>query len=546
MGTLNGSRYAIYARFSSDKQSDASIEDQVHRARAFIATEGGTLDSSLVFADFAVSGASMDRPGMRALEDAIRARKFDVLVTESVDRLSRDVEDAARFRKLLAHNTVDLGCLDGTRLTAAGKSDALMFGMRALFAEQYRMDLADKTRRGLEGRARKGAPTGAVPYGFRIRTEGETKTIEIHPDQAAVVRRIFTAYLSGRSFASIANDLNASNVAAPRSRPGREGLGWAHSAVRSMLLNESYTGRWTYGAREWTKMPGTNTRRPRARVGGALTVREAPELAIIDREAYERVLATFERRKTVPRANRAWLLSGLLRCSACGSKMYTTGPGTHRYYMCSAAKNGRKCSSRKNVPAHVAEDLVLEHTRETLDGAVEEVLEILNEEIRTWAAGRPDHAATIRKDIDRRTKHIAAAVDQLLESPSPAVRERLRVLESEQTAAVAELASFAAEVPVLPTAQQLRERIMRMTDVRNTPTEVAREKLRSLTLDGSIYCTPAADGSFRLRWTLPTERLFQAENENPAASGLEAEKGGGTIRTPMVAGAGFEPTTFGL
>jgi site-specific DNA recombinase len=66
MGTLNGLRFAVYARFSSDRQSDASIEDQVHRARAFIAAQAGTLDPAMVFADFAVSGASMDRPGMRS------------------------------------------------------------------------------------------------------------------------------------------------------------------------------------------------------------------------------------------------------------------------------------------------------------------------------------------------------------------------------------------------------------------------------------------------------------------------------------------------
>lgn len=192
MVSLTDIRVAIYARFSSDKQSDASIEDQVHRAREWIRAQGGDPDRAEIITDFAISGASMDRPGMRVLEDAVRRRSVDMVVTESVDRISRDVEDAARFRKLITHHEVELACLDGTRVSPGGKSDALMFGMRALFAEQYRLDLADKTLRGLEGRARQGGPTGGVPYGFQIVTDPSgRKSITVHEEQAKVVRRMF-------------------------------------------------------------------------------------------------------------------------------------------------------------------------------------------------------------------------------------------------------------------------------------------------------------------------------------------------------------------
>jgi site-specific DNA recombinase len=474
-------------------------------------------------------------------------------VTESVDRLSRDVGDADRFRKLLTHHTVDLECLDGTRITASGKSDALMFGMRSLFAEQYRIDLADKTLRGLEGNARKGAPTGGVPYGYRIKVTPSAdpkrpmRAIEIHPDQAAVVRRIFSMYLAGHSFASIAAKLNAEGLPTPRARPGREGLGWAHSAVRSMLLNASYIGRFTYGARKWVKVPGTNTRRPRARSTGALNVRDAPELAIIDRETFERVGEMFTRRKaTEPTAHRARILSGVLRCAACGSRMHTVGRAGFRYYMCSAAKSGQKCTSRKAIVAEVADDLVVDHIRQRLEASVDEVLSILDEEIRAWAAGRTEQSDALRKGIDRRAKQIATAVAALLESPSAAVRDRLRTLEGEQAAAVQELATFAADAPKLPTARQLYERIRELTDVHSVPTEVARERIRSLSGDGSIFCAPEADGSFRLKWHLQPGALFEAENENPAASAGEGAKGGIVVSTRLVAGAGFEPTTFGL
>ncbi len=128
------------------------------------------------------------------------------------------------------------------------------------------------------------------------------------------------------------------------------------------------------------KVPGTNTRRPRARTTGALNVRESAELAIIDRETFDRVGEVFTRRKaTEPTAHRARLLSGLLKCAACGSRMHSVGRAGFRYYMCSAAKNGQKCTSRKAIVADVADDLVVEHIRLRLEQSVNEVLSILDE-----------------------------------------------------------------------------------------------------------------------------------------------------------------------
>ena len=80
--TLSGSRVAIYARYSSDKQSESSIEDQVARCRGFVEARGGGVVDELVFADFAVSGASLARPGFESLMRAVESRLVDVVVTE--------------------------------------------------------------------------------------------------------------------------------------------------------------------------------------------------------------------------------------------------------------------------------------------------------------------------------------------------------------------------------------------------------------------------------------------------------------------------------
>ncbi|MGD9866564.1 MAG: recombinase family protein [Hyphomicrobiales bacterium] len=92
-------RAAIYARYSSDLQSARSIDDQVALCRQRAESEGW--DVLEVFADYALSGATMDRPGLRGAVDAARATRFDILLSESLDRLSRDQEDIAGVYKRL-------------------------------------------------------------------------------------------------------------------------------------------------------------------------------------------------------------------------------------------------------------------------------------------------------------------------------------------------------------------------------------------------------------------------------------------------------------
>src|SRR5512132_1780425 len=90
-------RAALYARYSSDNQREASIADQLRSCRLHAERQGWTIVEE--YSDHAVSGASMIRAGVQALlGDALR-RRFDVVLTESLDRLSRDQEDIAGFYK---------------------------------------------------------------------------------------------------------------------------------------------------------------------------------------------------------------------------------------------------------------------------------------------------------------------------------------------------------------------------------------------------------------------------------------------------------------
>ena len=180
-------RVAIYARYSSDLQDVRSIADQLGLLRDHAARQG--LDVVAEFTDAAVSGASLhNRPGLLALTNAAETGRFDAVLAESLDRLSRDLGDIAGLHKRLAYRDVKL-------LTVAdgGEVPRLMVGIKGAISEFYLADLAAKTKRGQAGRVKAGRIPGGRCYGYDVVRDGgeERGRRTINESEATVVRRVF-------------------------------------------------------------------------------------------------------------------------------------------------------------------------------------------------------------------------------------------------------------------------------------------------------------------------------------------------------------------
>lgn len=125
----------------SDRQSDRSIEDQVAVCETRAAAEG--LSVTRRFEDRAVSGSSLfGRTGLFELMEAARRREFEVVVAESLDRISRDQEDIAAVHKRLTFAGVRIFTL------SEGWISELHIGLKSTTAALFLKDLAAKTRRG--------------------------------------------------------------------------------------------------------------------------------------------------------------------------------------------------------------------------------------------------------------------------------------------------------------------------------------------------------------------------------------------------------------
>src|SRR5918994_5652097 len=153
-------RAIVYARYSSDHQRNASIEDQIRECRAFIDRQGWVYEHAYV--DRALSGASTVRPGYQLMLEGARERQFDVAVAEALDRFSRDQEDIAALYKRFRFARISLVTL------AEGEITDLHVGLKGTMNALYLKDLADKTRRGLRGRAEAGSSGGGNSYGYDI------------------------------------------------------------------------------------------------------------------------------------------------------------------------------------------------------------------------------------------------------------------------------------------------------------------------------------------------------------------------------------------
>ena len=154
----------IYARYSTDKQSDSSIEDQARNCKRYAERQGLTVVQR--YEDKAISGASKNRPGFEAMCAAANDEKFKVLLVDDLSRLSRDdIEMKQVIRRFKFQKIQIIGVSDG--YDSETKGEKIQSSMRGLMNEMYLDDLRAKTHRGLYGKAQKGYSAGGRTYGYK-------------------------------------------------------------------------------------------------------------------------------------------------------------------------------------------------------------------------------------------------------------------------------------------------------------------------------------------------------------------------------------------
>jgi DNA invertase Pin-like site-specific DNA recombinase len=434
------SRAAIYARYSSDNQRDASIVDQVRVCRLFAEREGWTIEEE--YSDHAASGATLLRPGFQALmRDALR-RRFDVVLAESLDRFSRDQEDTAGLFKRLT--------FVGVRVITLGEGEInhLHVGLKGTMNALFLKDLADKTRRGLRGRVEAGKSGGGLCYGYRVSRslqEGALATgeREIVAEEAAIVQRIFRDYAAGMSPKAIAKRLNVEGITPPgRTVWNPSTIHGNYSRGTGILNNELYVGRMIWNRLRYVKDPDSGKRVSRQNPASEWITTEVPQLRIIDDELWNQVKSRQRAIRTLTdngkqaqfkRARRPkFLFSGLAKCTECGG-------GYVMFWRdrlaCFNARSRGTCTNRRTISRQEIESRVLIALRDKLMRR-DLFEEFCREYVKELNRLRMEHRATVSQGrqeltvVEREIRKLVQAIKDGVSATS--IKKELLALESRQ------------------------------------------------------------------------------------------------------------------
>lgn len=566
-------KVAVYARYSSDHQRDASIADQLRVCRLRAAGQGWDVIEE--YTDHGISGASLLRPGIQALMMDAAQGRFDIVLSEAIDRISRDQEDIAGFFKRMNNRGVKIVTL------SEGEVGHLHIGLKGTMNALFLKDLADKTRRGLRGRVEQGKSGGGVCYGYDVVHQlasdgtvirGDRKINEI---EAAVVRRIFTDYAMGKSGKKIAAALNHEGIAAP------SGGDWGFSTIvgnpkrgTGIINNELYAGKIVWNRQHFVKDPDTGKRQARPNPESEWVTQEVPELRIVDDALWQKAKA---RQVTVKKTARVdqpgkeptfrnykrprYLLSGLTKCGKCGGGLSAI---SRDLVGCSTARNKGTCDNRKNIRRDQLEQRVLNALRnELMDPALfaafceEYTREVNRHRMEASAATAAAEAEVIRidRDLDMLLNLIlkGGAADRL--------NAKMVALEARKREVEAQLVTAEVVPPLLhpEMATRFRQQVEELHASLDAHTEErqmsASDMLRSL-ID-SIVVTPDGYGvQIDVKGDLagiltiatrkggrPSQGVDQTQKSRPERAASSSAR---IKQVQLVAGAGFEPATFRL
>ena len=567
-------RAAIYARFSTDMQSDASIEDQNRSCRDYAKRQG--LKVVEVYSDRAASGASLMRSGMQKLLRDGRSRAFDVVVSEGLDRLSRNQADIAQIYQTLNFSDVMI------ETVSEGAISEMHIGLKGTMNALFLKDLAMKTHRGLKGRALAGKAAGGLTYGYRAVRELDRNgdlirgDRVIEPTEAAIVRRIYRDYAKGISPKKIAEALNLDAV------PGPQGGDWGTSTIHGtrergtgILNNELYVGRQIWNRLRYVKDPQTGKRISRLNPEEDWVITEVPDLRIIEDDLWDKVrerqgslkskgtdVPVWDRRR--PRT----LFSGLMECGCCGSGFSKAGKDS---FGCSAARNkGRAiCTNLRSIKQTDLEGRVLDALVHHLmdPEAVAAFCEAYIAERNRLAAAATSGRGALERDLAAVKRDHAKLVDAIIAGvPAAQVKDKMISLDQRRQVLEEQLqATKATPAPLRfhpKMSETYRARVAELIRGlgEGDAMEETREALRGLiekivltpTVDGNGLAIDLhgalasllrlATGASALMATIPGPnagmRKISAGAEHDVVDKIE--------EIVLVAGTGFEPVTFRL
>jgi site-specific DNA recombinase len=427
---------ALYARVSTSQQEKTdTIESQLEALQAYVAAHDHTVLPEHIFLDNGVSGSRLDRPALDRLRDQARLGEFEAVILLSPDRLARSYP----HQWLLLEEFKKYGCRVIFMENPFGDSPhgQLLAQMQGMIAEYERSQIADRTRRGRLHKARKAEflPWAYRAYGYRYTPKhaGLPPRVEIHPEQAEVVRDMFHWLIQEQlTTRQIVKRLNALKIP---TRTGQNPV-WHMASVRCMLSNPIYTGQGYYN-RTKSGVPRKETRRKfHPRMDNYAREPRPPEEwvpitapAIISAETFTKAQEQLKQNQAKARrayqpTSQRYLLRTLVRCGQCqlhmqaGRQLSVCKRYEYLYYCCAGkdpltAGRVERCTSRR-VRADRLDALVWTLVRELLQDP-----QTILQEYALWQHIQRGQQGQFQEQLDRidvQRQHLERQLQRLIDA----------------------------------------------------------------------------------------------------------------------------------
>lgn len=479
---------ALYARVSTGRQAEAdlSIPDQTRHAQDFCARRGFVLLET--FVEPGASGMDEDRPAFQRMIDRATGpdRPFRVILVHSLSRFFRDAMFAEFYTRRLRNAGVQL--LSMTQEFADDPTGEVVRKVLNVFDEYQSRENAKHTHRAMLENTRQGFWNGSrPPFGYHTVAAGQRghkvkKVLAIDEAEAPIVRRIFGLVQGEEGIPlgvkAIASRLNAESIRF-RGKP------FAISNVHRILTSETYAGT------HWFNVRDSRMRQDRPREQWVSL--QVP--ALVDHDTFlfvQRHLAARNPRVAPPRVTSGpTLLTGIVRCEACGAGMTlrTGKSGRYRYYACAgrAQKGNLQCSGC-SMPMDRLDEIVLDQLarRVFAPDRLPDLLAGWLAQSRDADAEREQRRARRRAElteVEGAHRRLLDAIEKgLVDLDDPMLRERLAQLRAQRTALQEELALAGGRSanPPAPLTQERLERLsLALTEqLRLGPPEARRQYVR--------------------------------------------------------------------
>lgn len=420
----NKKRVAIYCRVSTTEQADEgySIGEQERLLTEYCVKND--FEVFQVYADAGISGKDIKhRPAMQQLLYDATKKKYDMVMSWKINRLSRNLADSLKIVETLEKYGITYRSYTEPFETDT-PSGRMQFQMMALVAEFERGTISQNVKMGMKAKARAGEWCGGLaPLGYMWvpmeGTENNTRKksrLEINEKEAELVRHIFELYASGKGYKAIVNQINKEGYQTKRNNK------FSVAQLRSILTNPVYIGKVRFNVRrDWNE-------KRRHNINPKPIICDGIHKAIIDEELWNKVQLLIEQKSGKPSRiyDGEYPLTGILKCPVCGAGMVisrttnTLKDGSKRkisYYACGNWKNkGTAVCNSNSIRVEKANEVVFRELEKVFgnEKILKSVLTKVNENNQKQikvAESKLNVCEAELKDIENKRKRIFEAYE---------------------------------------------------------------------------------------------------------------------------------------